>query len=57
MPRFPAALVLAVAVLGALATQARAWSVRAGRDLLDPLAASDLVAECVHKAYGRATPP
>ena len=46
-----------LAVLGALATQAKAWSVRAGRDLLDPMAASDVVAECVHKAYGRATPP
>ena len=46
-----------LAVLGALATQARAWSLHAGRDLLDPMAASDVVAECVHKAFGRPTPP
>jgi hypothetical protein len=40
-----------LATLGALATQARAWALQAGRDLLDPLAASDIVAECVHKAH------
>jgi hypothetical protein len=40
-----------LAVLGALALQARAWSLRAGRDLLDPAAAADVVAECVLKAH------
>lgn len=40
-----------LATLGALATQAQAWALQAGRDLLDPLAASDIVAECVHKAH------
>ena len=40
-----------LALLGALATQRPAWSLQAGRDLLDPLSASDIVAECVHKAH------
>lgn len=40
-----------LATLGTLATQAPAWALQAGHDLLDPLAASDIVAECVHKAH------
>jgi hypothetical protein len=40
-----------LSVLGVLATQARAWALCAGRDLLDPLAAADVVAECVTAAH------
>jgi hypothetical protein len=42
-----------LAVLSALARQAPAFAVDAGRDLLDPVAAVDVVGRCVHEAQDR----
>jgi hypothetical protein len=40
-----------LSVLSALARQARAYSLRAGTDLLDPATATDLIAGCTVEAW------